>query len=306
MTVSELYLSVAQLGFEESLEYESGFIFAANRALLQVNALRPATSACIVNHRVLENMIAKETFNPVEKTEDLIFEAVGVKSYYFEADGTGTAFIEIQEPAGTWRIIGTVAISANRSFAPYRGFIKDGGNFVGSDDVIRIRFSGDFIYFVKCVAMYKHLYSAQAADIPAYEQYVRYDISAMVHDFLSLCDPPIKTSDDEPERLNQGYDVENGRIILLPRDNPGIFKILYNRKPALIENHGEPEDDETIIDLDEELCALLPPLVASYVWVDDEPEKAQYYLAIYRERAVDIERRVINAAPVAIKNRSGW
>lgn len=306
MTVSELYLSVAQLGFEESLEYESGFVFAANRALLQVNALRPATSVCIINHRVLDNMIAKETFVPVEKTEDLIFEAVGVKSYYFEADGTGTAFIEIQEPSGSWRVIGTVTLTANRTFKAYRGFIKDGSIFVGSDDVIRIRFSGDYIYFVKSVAMYKHLYSAQVSDIPAYEQYVRYDIGAMVQDFLSLCDPPIKTSDDEPERLNQGFDIENGRIILLPRDNPGIFKILYNKKPASIEDSGEPKEDETIIDLDEELCALLPALVASYVWVDDEPEKAQYYLAIYRERAVDIERRVKNAAPVAIKNRSGW
>ena len=35
MTVSQLYNSVAQLGFEDSLEEDDRFIFAANRALLQ-------------------------------------------------------------------------------------------------------------------------------------------------------------------------------------------------------------------------------------------------------------------------------
>ena len=54
MTVSQLYNSVAQLGFEDSLEEDDRFIFAANRALLQVNAIRPVTSAYVINHKPME------------------------------------------------------------------------------------------------------------------------------------------------------------------------------------------------------------------------------------------------------------
>ena len=65
-------------------------------------------------------------------------------------------------------------------------------------------------------------------------------------------------------------------------------------------------DNNDVIDLDEELCTLLPILIASYVWVEDEPSMAEYYLSLYRERAMDIERRIRNATPVAIKNANGW
>ena len=71
MTVSQLYKSVAQLGFEDSLEGDERFIFAANRALLQVNAIRPATSSYIINHKPMDNMLADATFTPVEKKATL-------------------------------------------------------------------------------------------------------------------------------------------------------------------------------------------------------------------------------------------
>ena len=92
----------------------------------------------------------------------------------------------------------------------------------------------------------------------------------------------------------------------MPHDAKGLYKVIYKRKPQAVVNNGEASDDMTVIDLDEDLCALLPILVASFVWVDDEPEKAQYYLAIYQERAIDIERRIVSATPVPIKNSNGW
>jgi hypothetical protein len=62
----------------------------------------------------------------------------------------------------------------------------------------------------------------------------------------------------------------------------------------------------TVIDLDPELCTLLPLLVASYVWLEDEEEKASYYMNLYRERAADIERKNRSYAPIKIKNIYGW
>lgn len=304
MTVSDLYNSVAQLGFEDSLEDDNRFFYAVNRALLQVNAIRPATSVYVINHKPMENKVRESSFTPIEKTEDLYFEASDVKSYYFEADGNGTVYVEkYDEEAETWVIIGLKNLSASKVFTAQKGFIKEGELFVKGR--VRLHFTGDYLYSVRNVAMYEYLYSESVADIPPYEAYTRYDISTLVSDFLSLNSPPIK-EEAEYQYLNQGYDVENGRIILLPYEAKGLYKVIYKHKPQSVINNGEAGDDMTVIDLDEELCALLPILVASYIWMDDEPEKAQYYLAMYQERAADIERRIVSATPVPIKNTNGW
>ena len=304
MRVSELYKQVSALGFEDSLEDDNRFYYAANRALLQVSAIRPAISSYIINHKPMANLLKVNTFSPIERSEDLCFEAPDAKAYFFEADGNGTLYIEIQDEAsGAWIIIGAQEFSSARRFVSYKGFIKKDGSFVNG--MFRLRFVGEYLYSVKNVAMYRHIYSSSVNDIPDYEPYTKYDISHLVSDFLSLESPPI-SEDDSYERLNQNYDVEGGRIIILPYSAEGCFKVLYRRKPKELEIEGPASDDETIIDLDEELCTLLPTLIASYVWAEDEPAMAEYYLSLYRERAADIERRIRSAAPVTIRNSNGW
>lgn len=304
MRVSELYKQVAQLGFEDSLENNDRFYYAANRALLQVNAIRPAVSAYVINHKPMKNLLSGSPFTPIERASDICFEATDAKSYYFEADGNGIVYIEKKDMVSAgWTIIGSRELASDRKFVAYKGFIKQGGEFVQGP--VRLRFSGEFLYSVKSIALYRNLYSNVVDDIPAYEAYTRYDISTLVDDFLALSSPPIK-EDGVREILNQGYDIEGGRVILLPYSSEGCFKALYKRKPQEIENTGEGADDDAVIDLDEELCSLLPPLIASYVWVEDEPDMAQYYLQLYRERAMDIERRIEDTSPVIIKSSNGW
>lgn len=303
MTVSQLYNSVAQLGFEDSLEDDNRFIYAANRALLQVNSIRPVTKAYIINHKPLENKIKSAGFEPIEKDEDLCFYAEDVKSYYFEADGSGTLYVEQQiTPDGEWDRIMSAIEFATSGFEAKSGFIKKDGAFVSGQ--VRLRFTGKYIYSVKCVAMYSGRYSDNEEDIPAFEAFKGYDISKLAPDFLSLAKPPVVESDDITY-LNQGYTVENGRVILLPYDKKGVYKVIYNKRPLVITSVNGAVNDNTVIELDEDLCALLPLLVASYIWVDDEPEKAQYYMNLYRERAADIERRLYNATPIQI-NTNGW
>lgn len=294
MTVGELYESVAQLGFETSLDDDKRFLLAANRALLQVNAIRPSTSYIIINHNPPLNKIKGDTFSPMNKTEDLYFYADNVQAYYIEATGSGTMYIEDVAAGNT---LVTLNFDGGGAFKAYYGFIKDGTDFVKGQ--VRMRFTGDYAYTVKCVAMYEYVYSSNKEDIPAYEPYTRYDISALTTDFLSLATPPILESEGL-NYLNQGYGVENGRVILLPYDKKGVYKVTYKKKPKII-----TKVDNGIIDLDDELCALLPMLIASYILLEDEPEKAQYYSALYNERAIDIERRIYSAAPIPITT-NGW
>lgn len=302
MRVQELYEQVAGLGFEKSLEDEDWFYQAANRALLQVNYLRPAISSYVINHKPMKNLI-DGSFTPVERSEDLIYEATDAKAYYFQADGIGKVVIEKYNSAGTWSRIGEVDLNTTRRFNEYYGFIRDGKQFVSGP--VRLRFTGDYLYSVKCVAMYQHVYSDDVADIPAYEAYTRYDMTALTEDFLTLSTPPI-TEDEEYKRLSGDYDVEGGRVILLPYSVTGCFKVLYNRRPRELINNGPAQDDESLLDLDEELCSLIPVLIASYIWLEDEPDRAQYYYSQYQARAGEILARERNLSPVQIKSCNGW
>lgn len=303
MRVQELYDQVAGLGFEKSLEDDDWFYQAANRALLQVNFLRPAISSYVINHKPMKNLI-DGSFTPVERSEDLIYEAENAKAYYFQADGIGRVYIErLNTGTNNWVMVDTFEMTGARRFTEYSGFIRAGKEFITGP--VRLRFSGEYLYSVKNVAMYEHIYSDNAADIPAYEAYTRYDMTALAEDFLTLSTPPI-TEDEEYKKLSGDYDVEGGRVILLPYSVTGCFKVLYNRRPKELIAKGLAQDDEDVIDLDEELCSLLPVLIASFIWLEDEPDRAQYYYSQYQARAGEILAREKNLSPVQYRSCNGW
>ena len=304
MNVAELYLQTAQLGFETTLEDSDRFYFAANRALLQVCKVRPAIRHCLINHKPLANLIRQDTFSPMEKVEDITYEAEGAKAYYFEADGNGVLYLEEYiTDTGEWRIFGEIPLQSKQIFVPYRGFIKKQGAFVSGR--IRLRFAGEYLYSVKNVALYQYLPGGAVADIPAHEAYTRYDVKKLVSDFMALCSPPIR-EEEENTLLNQNYEQEGDSIILLPYDKRGVYKVLYEHRPTAIENTGATTEDTQELDLDDELCSLMPILVAAYVWIEDEPEKSEYYMSLYRERVQEIVLSHKDTSPVLIKNVNGW
>lgn len=303
MTVGELYSQVSQLGFEDALEHDDRFYYAANRALLQVNTLRPATKSLLINHSPIKNMIKSSSFKPISRVTDVTFEAVGAKAYSFEADGIGILYVErYDESAKAWLILSMLTLES-KGFSLYKNFIKDGETFV--TDRVRLRFAGEFIYSIRNVAMYEHLYSNNKEDIPSYDSFKRYDMTKYTDDFIGFAEPPVYV-DGENLHLNQDYDIESASILLLPYDKEGAYKVIYKRRPKEIKNIGSAATDTAEIDLDEELSYALPNLVAAYIWAEDEPSLAEYYLSLYRERAAEIIASTKNAAPVIYKSCNGW
>ncbi len=302
MRVSELYKQVSGLGFEDTLENNDRFYYAANRALLQVSAIRPAIASYTINHRPLTNMIIQNTFLPITRTENLCFEVSDARAFYCEVDGNGMLYVEMLED-GRWVMIGDYTLTSNRAFKPYKGMIMKDGSFISGR--VRLRFCGEFVYSVRNVALYRYTYSSNVEDVPPYEPHTTYDIRALVSDFLGLASPPI-AEEENRRRLGGGYDVVDGRLIMLPYDAPGAYEVLYKHKPQELINNGEPTEDEAEIDLADDLCALLPILIAAYVWAEDEPNLASYYLNLYREQAIEIERRSRNMTPVSHISVDGW
>ena len=304
MTVSELYDHVSRLGFEDSLEDDKKFYNAANRALLQVGAIRPATGIYDVNHTPIQNIL-NDSAEPILRSETLCFEGIGAKAFYFEADGEGAYYIDAMD-GGVWKegaMGGADLSSAVGRFRPYYGVIKLDGQF--HSGAVRIRFEGDFTYTVRNVALYKDVYSNSDDDVPAFSDFVPYDMRALVHDFVSFASPPVQCNEGRVQ-LHNGYEIEGDSVILLPRESSGTYRVKYNRRRTAIEYKVNPSEDTTVLDLDEELCSALPLLVASYVWLEDEEQKASYYMNLYRERVIEIQRKSKNVSPVVIRDRYGW
>ena len=308
MTIKELYDSVAELGFETELESEriNGFILAANRAIVQINRIRPATSIYKLNHFPLVNKLSESTYEPVCKDDEaLIFSTDGAKSYFFECNGNGIATIEKSTDFGeTWETLAAVElVSEKGQFEKYRGLILDGDKpYLG---LVRIKFSGDYIYWVQNVAMYGSLLSADPESVPAFSKYISYDIASLTDDFVSFVCPPITDAQrDKGFILNTDYFVEGASKILIPASIKGVYNVVYNRQNKQLSLNDDME--ETNIDLDSELCCLMPNLVASYIWADDEPTKAEYYLTLYNAQVAEIMAKEKSLKPVVYRNKTGW
>lgn len=298
MTVSDLYKQVAGLGFETSLENDDRFIYAANRALLQVNALRPATKLYRLLHAPLENAADNDARDPVIKTESISFSAMGARSYYFECNGVGAAYVERRTDGG-WEVLSFIELnSPNRSYVQYRGFIKKENRFL--NDFIRIRFEGEHVYYVQNLALYRYTYSDKDEDIPAFSTYISYDISKLADNFLRLA-PSAIIDEEEREIVSTDAYSENGRLVLISRYKAGPYLIRYLTRPKEITK----SDSNDAIAMDEDLCALLPTLIASYIWAEDEPNLAEYYLNMYYKMAAETEARsrIIGTANIT---SNGW
>ena len=303
MIVAELYNQVAGLGFESSLDNDDRFYQAANRALLRVSDVRPEARYHTINHKPLENVIVGYSgFAPIERSEDVCFEAYRGKAYYFECDGNGVAFIEVMVDGEAKTVDSVILKSDNRAFCAYSGFIKYENKFV--DGNVRVRFSGEYTYSVRCVAIYDKVYSDKVADIPAYEPFTRYDISKSVDDFLALVSPPI-TDDEEHRILGVDYRIENGRVILLPHSARGCYKVAYKHRPEPISTRDAAETNKDEIDLDDDLVELMPLACAMYIWAEDEPDLVSHYENQYAQRVSEIASRTRDYAPIQIQT-NGW
>ncbi len=300
MKVLNLYEAVSKLGFEDSLEDAKAFYHALNRATVQINALRPHLEKYDISKRPLENCIPNSDFAVREVFENIEYSVLGAKAFYFEAMGEGKCEI-FYEDEGEYVKVREIEYN-DRGFTAYRGIIEreDGGYPEGE---VMIKFSGEYVSSIRNVALYDRLLGSDPERIPAYEPFTAYDMKELSDDFLTFADNPVEL--DGYRILDSSYRIEGQSRILLPYELSGTVRVRYNRRVAELSYSANPTEDDREIDLDEELCTLLPLLVASYVWLDDEPEKAAHYYSLYSERTKEIVYRTKNISP-GIYETNGW
>lgn len=103
-------------------------------------------------------------------------------------------------------------------------------------------------------------------------------------DFFCFAPSPV-SKDGRSLVLGEDYLLEDERTLLLKTEAKGEYKILYFRKLTPITD----EDENAEIDLCEDICQILPLLIASYVWLDDEEEKSAIYRNLFYSEASQIK-----------------
>lgn len=125
--------------------------------------------------------------------------------------------------------------------------------------------------------------------------FVCYDVDDYVADALRISSVPTDASGAE---ITEGR-IE-GRRVLIPRTYSGAFFIHYERTPRpLTASEGE-------IDVARECLSLFPLLVCGYLWLDDEPDRAQYYMALYREGRSMLRERKPSRTQRLNTDTLGW
>lgn len=326
MTLQELYKEVSQLGFEDSLgdDGTSRFIYATNRALIEINSLRPRCRRAEILHRVPNNLLFSHP-KVIEKTETLTFTARSAKSFYFEVSGKGSFSVGIKRlvknsdgQVNEEIIVVHEGTFDTNIFDYKKGFIRYNGAFIDNlvktnkeDEYPRytgeviIIFEGDYDYTIRNLAMYENVYSDKERDIIAYGTEVGYDLKEYARDFEKISSPPI---DANGNTLYKDYRIED-TTVYLPAGNPGIYTINYLHKVDLIPLDADVSATNGVIvniDLEDDLASLLSTLIASYVWLDDETDKSQYYYNLYLQRSERILRESRNLNPIEFTSVNGW
>lgn len=316
MTVSELYQSVAQLGFEDSLESDARFLLAANRALLQVNSLRPAQASYTLTHRPPEN-IFHDGFLEYEITppDNIICLAGCAKAYYFEVMGEGRVIIKTERKKANGKtetvILDNGEIPFNaRTFTPMKGFIRKDGKYLDDNYIgcITFEFEGDYTFIIRNIALYGSVTSPDANRIMPYTEEATYDLAELIPDILSVSMPPYYRDIGGNYRVIADYEIIDGHVLRIPYAAKGTYLIRYDRRvrPIGYPATGGINTSTERVDIADDLAVLLPDLIAAYIWLDDEPEKAQYYLSLYQLNAAMLEKRTKNYDDAPFVSVNGW
>ena len=277
MTYNDLKTEVAALGFDDEVENEEALLRATRRALNFIFTERPIYRSLTIHQiskapiRTLEQMIHKGGI-----TDSVLLS--GIRSYSFKTSGIGKYSVTDALGEREFEFFGT---------AEHKGFVHGDGE---------LKFIGDYTFSVYDVALFDELFGPGTEDIPMHGEFTEYNMGSLASDFLSFVSLP---------RNGYGIDINgasvSGRTVRIPKSYEGKITLTYKAKANSVS--GRPEE-EIIAPIGCE--HLVPLLVSAYVWLDDDPDKAQYYMSLYREGMSAVkyyDRPEMNSEYV---NVNGW
>lgn len=264
MTTKQLFNDVLCMGFDRrctdgEADFKGVFASAVNRAQETLSALFPLYSECSFYMQDVAPVLFLDayTLRPNRLRE---WSCTGARSYELTVRGHGSVSImkngvtharhKIDSPLTEKRLTGEWTEECDLTL---RAESADGTLFIHA---LRVGAEGVGAFY-RCGKEYAC------------------PLSSFVAGALSLdCAP----KDGEGRALVWGrdYRVENGKLYLSEHIK-GQLNLIITRAPRRFDMECEAPDVRA------EAMPLLPLLTAAYVWLDDDREKALFYLAMYRE-----------------------
>ena len=266
------------LGGEEQMESGEALRIATDRALRLVFNDRPSLKTTLIYHR---RLLPTSRIDVLYHTggKDITLPLSG-SAYSFRVSGCGHFTVTAGGVSHTEQFDSDGCL--------FRGFTDAGSSIV---------FGGEHAYTVFGLVTYADVGSADPEDIPDGSEYDVIDMQKRCGDFLAFSEGARDMrGKPAPEVL-----LRDGRV-LIPRGLGGVFSVSYKRSPILPSSRSE--DDE--IDLSEEMAPLFPLLVASYLWLEDYPEKSQYYMSLYRDGLAGVKRYNARSVEPEYRDVTGW
>lgn len=253
---------VAYLGFENYVENEEIFFSAANRALSLIYVDRPVSDTAVITVKGPRISVLREYIEHF--SGDVIDIPFSGMTLSFRTSGSG--YCVVSDPTG----------SNNINFSGTNQLSKQ---FIYGDG--KISFRGDFYYVIRHFAVYKDQISNSSVDIPEFLPYREIKPSDYCDNFRAFAGLPhdINGSPIECAKLVDGR-------VRLPSDYRGELYLTYYRSPAPL----DIDDYDSEIDISKECEPMLPLLTASFMWLDDDAAKAQYYMSLYRDLMANVKR----------------
>lgn len=293
MTYAALKQSVLDLGWDDNVDQPTVMVTSTNRAMAEINRLRPMVSEfIIVQEKPVYPTVIPRDFDrylpaPVEGV--YTFEADGVKAVSFAYFGVGS--IEVKEEDGT------TSFSESLSSPTYATFKKNlptkAHRKIVVNGVTLARF-----------ALWGMVNGTTDAVVPMFGEYNGYTLGAFADDYVEPESAPY-IIEDRCQLYNISIDAQMATLYV-PCHFEGSIHVPYRRKLRLATLDDFKSDSQEQVDVWPPLDDLLPLLVASYVWLYDEPTKAAYYKQQYEEQALLWQTKQRMTVDNRVIDRKGW
>lgn len=276
MTVNDLKNEVAALGFETELENEQAFLFALKRALNTIYTERAVLNTVRIYKPIIKPALYEKKINCGNENIEIRLSA---KAYSFITSGIGKYRV-VDEAKDV-----TVDFSGQRK--EHRGFL------IGNSSII---FESGYAYTVYDFSAFNEIKSQNTNDIPISTGYEEYSALEVLPNFLSFYEPP----KDKQGICIQDAALKNGRIFI-PTEYENEVYVTYKTAPKT-----DDLSSDSTIDISAECESALSLLVAAYVWLDDDAEKSQYYMSLYRDIMAGIKVYNRARADITYHDVLGW
>lgn len=272
--LSEAYPNLEQSG-------DQRFCSIVTRAINEINLIRPRTSEARIFCRAPRTLYSFS--EPRAVHGELRIPIAGGKAVTYEYKGVGVMIG-----------IGGVEYKLNSAYEfEHKAYIIPESNATSE-----LVFRATHMLSVRSVAVYDELISDRTEDIPEYAERVLYTVEEK--DFATLMPDSVSLED----KMAYSIEIFDNRYISVPRwvTRDIIAKYQRKLKPVTVDTKDIDE-----IDLDDDLAkALLPTLVASYVFYDPTDSASVYFRQIYESDRANLVSKIRNADASRIYSTNNW